>query len=107
MPMSTIAVTASALYCTLQCTLHSTLHSTLLCSAHHLHYTLYTAPALKHIYTIRLLLTPPFCIYLAGNVCFLHVAISVRDLREQVMESLRQQPQKELVAAYIKIPTES
>ena len=54
-----------------------------------------------------LLLTCRCCICIVGNVCFLHVAILVRYLREQVVLRLKQQHPKELEAFARKIPSES
>ncbi len=46
-------------------------------------------------------------IEIAWNVCFLPIVFYVRDLREQVTESLRLKHPEGLEAARIKIPTES
>ena len=55
-------------------------------------------------YTFLALITS-FYICIAGNVCFLPVAISVRDLREQVVLRLRHQHPSGLEAVGIKIPS--
>jgi hypothetical protein len=47
------------------------------------------------------------CCFLAGDACFLPVAMSVRDLREQVLQRLNQRHPGGLDAAGIKIPTEN
>jgi hypothetical protein len=62
---------------------------------------------LLYIYHTFLALNTSFYICIAGNVCFLPVAISVRNLREQVVLRLRQQHPSRLEAAGIKIPSES
>ncbi len=47
------------------------------------------------------------CCFLAGDACFLPVAMSVRDLREQVIERLNEKYPGGLDAAGIKMPTEN